>query len=252
MKINTILKIYGRQPVIEALRSEKRVNKVWLAKEAEGKIIARIERRCLKNNVSVVKVGKNDLQKIVGAVVHQNVAAEIEFNPFITNGTFKKIISKKNILILILDQIQDAHNMGAILRTAEITAVDLIIFPAKGSAELNATVAKTSAGALFHVPLFLTNDLAAVINILKEGGVNVYAAMGNAESNIYETDFSDSTAIIIGSEGKGVRKNIANLCDAGISIPQYGRINSLNASVSAAIILYEVVRQREFERTIKI
>ena len=246
------LKIYGRQPVVEALRSENKVRKVWLAKGASGKIIARIERLCMKKSIPVEKTAKNDLQKIVGPVVHQNVAAEVEFNPFVSDEAFNDLISDRDILVLILDQIQDAHNMGAILRTAEITATDVVILPEKGSAALNATVAKTSAGALFHVPLYSAPDLPAVIDRLKEHKINVYAAMGNTENNIYETDFSDSTAVIIGSEGKGVRKNIAALCDGKISIPQYGHINSLNASVSTAIILYEIVRQREFERTIKL
>jgi len=249
---NEILKIYGRQPVVEALLSNKKVNKVWLAKGTSGKIIGRIEKLCLKRDIPLKKTGKNDLQKIVGAVVHQNVAAEVEFDPFITDDAFNTLINEKDILVLILDQIQDAHNLGAILRTAEITATNVVILPEKGSAGLNATVAKTSAGALFHVPLYSAEDLTAVIEQIKEKNINVYAAMGNTENNIYETDFSDSTAIVIGSEGKGVRKNIANLCNTRISIPQYGSINSLNASVSTAVILYEIVRQREFERTIGI
>ncbi len=246
--INTILKIYGRQPVVEALVSGKKIHKVWVAKGATGKIIGRIERICLQKEITLEKTGKNDLQKIVGAVVHQNVAAEIEFNPFITAEEFNIILnSKSDLLILILDQIQDAHNIGAILRTAEITSTDVIIIPEKGSAEINATVAKTSVGALFHVPIFSTEDLLPVISNLQESNINVYAAVGTGENSIYETNFTGGSAIIIGSEGKGVRKNIAALCNANISIPQYGKINSLNASVSTAVILYEVIRQRKFK-----
>jgi len=240
------LKIYGRQPVIEAIVSGKIIRKVWIAKGATGKIIGRIERLCFQKEIPLLKTGKNDLQKIVGAVVHQNVAAEIEFNPFITKNEFNSILGdKSDLLIIILDQIQDSHNMGAILRTAEITATDVIIVPEKGSAVINATVAKTSVGALFHIPIFSTENLSSIISNLKERDIKVYAAVGNAKQNIYEADFTGSTAIIIGSEGKGVRKNIAGLCDTDISIPQFGKINSLNASVSTAIILYEVIRQRK-------
>ena len=241
-----ILKIYGRQPVIEALVSGTKIQKVWIAKGSTGKIINRIERICLQKDIPLKKTGKNDLQKIVGAVVHQNVAAEIEFNPYITTDKYNSILKREaDLLILILDQIQDSHNMGAILRTAEITATDVIIVPEKGSAEINATVAKTSVGALFHIPIYLAGDLLTVISELKERNIAVYAAVGNAEQNIYETKFSNDTAVIIGSEGKGVRKNLASLCDTNISIPQYGKINSLNASVSTAIILYEIIRQRK-------
>jgi 23S rRNA (guanosine2251-2'-O)-methyltransferase len=242
-----LLKIYGRQPVIEAILAGKNVSKVWLAKGATGKIIARIERQCLLKEIPLQKTGKNDLQKIVGAVVHQNVAAEMEFNPYISEDEFNSLVQEReNITVLILDQIQDSHNMGAILRTAEITATDVIVIPEKGSAGVNATIAKTSVGALFHVPIYSAPDLMGVINFLKGKEIMVYAAVGNTEINIYETDFSGGTAIIIGSEGKGVRKNIANLCDAKIAIPQFGRINSLNASVSTAVILYELVRQRKY------
>ncbi|MEJ2054216.1 MAG: RNA methyltransferase [Calditrichaceae bacterium] len=208
--IPVTLKIYGRQPVYEALRSMNVVLEVWLAKQIAGRSVKQIENSAAKKNIKIQYVEKDEIQKLAGAVVHQGVAAVVQLNNFINESKLDNYLEKlENPLVLILDQIQDPHNIGAILRTAEITGVDLIIIPSKGSAPINETVAKTSAGALFNV-------------------------------------FTIPVALITGSEDKGVRKNIQQLCDGLIQIPQLGKLNSLNASVSTAVILYEIVRQRHF------
>ena len=137
--------------------------------------------------------------------------------------------------------------MGAILRTAEVAGVTALLLPEKGSAPLNATVAKTSAGALFHLSICRTGNLPGMLNSLKENGLFVFAAETGGSQSIYETEFNQPAAIVIGSEGQGVRKNLLRLCDEKIYIPQFGKVNSLNASVSAAIVLFEIVRQRKQE-----
>ena len=239
--------VYGRQIVLEALRSACNVKNIWIAKNAAGKNIGQIKKLAELKGVPIQYVNQNDLQKIVGAVVHQGSAALVKFKPFINDDLFYQIIqSKSNPFILILDQIQDTHNLGAILRTAEITAVDIIVIPQKGSAQINATTAKTSAGALFNIKLYQAGDIPNLIESLRQTNIPTYAAASDAKKNIYEVDLKKSAAVIIGSEGRGVRKNLADLCDASISIPQYGKVNSLNASVSAAVILYEVIRQRHY------
>ncbi len=239
--------IYGRQPVYEALRSPHRVLQVFLADNASGKIIGRIRQLCQQQNIPLDTVPKNDLQKLVGPVVHQSVAALVEFQPFLSPGEWHYLIHEKpNPLILVADQIQDPHNLGAILRTSEITNVDCIILPQKGSAPLNATVAKTSTGALFYTRFYMAPSLEKLLLVLQENDFSVFATMPGAEKTIYDANFKEKTALIIGSEDKGVRKNLLHYCTEAVKIPQFGHVNSLNASVSAAIVLYEVIRQRHF------
>ena len=241
------IKIYGRQPVFEALRFRCDIQNIWIAKGSKDKPIRQIEEAAIKNNVKIYHVDKNDIQKIVGAVVHQSVAAEVNFNNFVDEDLLDSFLDEcKNPFILILDQIQDPHNLGAIIRTTEITNADLIVLPIKGTAPINATVAKTSAGALFGVKIFQTENLAHLIQQLQQRGIFVFATDVSARQSIFQVDFSNPTALVIGSEDKGVRKNIQVLCDELITIPQFGKLNSLNASVSTAVILYEVIRQRHF------
>ncbi len=239
--------VYGRQPVLEALRSEHPVHQVILAHEAKGKVIAQIERLSTNAGVPLIRKNKNDLQKFVGPVVHQGVIAEVEFQPYLNQAQFEHILqTSPQPFLLILDHIQDTHNLGAILRTAEIAGVNVIVVPQKGRAPLNATVAKTSAGALFYSHFFLAEHLEATLQSLTEQGIAVFATLPGASTLLYQANFKNGTAIVIGSEDRGVRKNLLKYCTQTIKIPQFGRVNSLNASVSAAIVLYEVVRQRNF------
>jgi 23S rRNA (guanosine2251-2'-O)-methyltransferase len=245
--IPVTLKIYGRQPVYEALRSMNVVLEVWLAKQIAGRSVKQIENSAAKKNIKIQYVEKDEIQKLAGAVVHQGVAAVVQLNNFINESKLDNYLEKlENPLVLILDQIQDPHNIGAILRTAEITGVDLIIIPSKGSAPINETVAKTSAGALFNVKIHQNSNLSNVINQLQKKGIFVLASAVSASQSIFKTNFKIPVALITGSEDKGVRKNIQQLCDGLIQIPQLGKLNSLNASVSTAVILYEIVRQRHF------
>jgi len=237
--------VFGRQPVLEALRSKYKVHALWLARDLEGKVVGQIEKLARLSNIPIKKVHKNDIQKITGPVVHQGIAAEMEdIRVDSKPGDF--VGKLENPFILILDQVQDPHNLGAILRTAEICGVDAVVLPEKGSAQLNATVAKTSAGALFHLNLFRVSDLALTIEELNGKGILTAALMPGAESSMYKINLKKPLAVIVGSEGPGVRKNIASLCAEKITIPQFGKIESLNASVATAVVLYEVVRQRKF------
>ena len=241
------LKIYGRQPVFEALRSQCDVLNIWLARGMTGKPIKQIEEAAAKRNVRIDRVDKNDIQKVAGAVVHQGVAASVKYNGFVDDISLDSFIANcKNPLILILDQIQDAHNLGAILRTTEITNTDLIVLPLKGSAPINATVAKTSVGALFSIKIHQAANVSQLLKQFQQKGIFVFATTVSARQSIFQVDFTNPTALVIGSEDKGVRKNIQKLCDEFITIPQFGKLNSLNASVSTAIMMYEVIRQRYF------
>lgn len=240
-----ILNIYGRNPVREALRSRFKVEEVWIADSADGRTISQIRNLSEKRAIPVRRMPKNDLQKMAGAVVHQGVTARvIDFAPLKANEFWEIVRGKINPAFVILDQIQDPQNMGAILRTAEVAGIDAVIVPQKGSAEINETIAKTSAGALFHIPIFYCRDLETLIADFHEHNLISMAAVSGGQKVIYEADMKNGLVLVIGSEGKGVRKNIARLCSEQITIPQYGNIDSLNASVAAAIIMYEMVRQR--------
>lgn len=241
------LYIYGRQPVLEALRSRHPVLGVYLAKNVSGKAIGSIRKICESRSITVKTIDKNALQKFVGPVVHQGVVAFVRFQPYLDEAQWQQLVStQESPLVLIADQIQDPHNLGAILRTAEITGVDCIVLPQKGSAPLNATVAKTSAGALFHTHFYLSPVLEETLLQLQESNFPIFATMPTAQQLMYQANFRDKTALVIGSEGKGVRKSLLRYCTHSIKIPQFGKVNSLNASVSAAIVLYEVIRQRKF------
>ena len=241
------LYIYGRQPVLEALRSSQEVVRVFLAENITGKTINTIRGLCQSQDITLQTVQKNELQKFVGAVVHQGVAALIRFQPFLREKQWLSLLTEEpNPVILIADQIQDAHNLGAILRTAEITNVNCIVLPQKGSAPLNATMAKTSAGALFYARFYLATVLEKTLLQLQENNFAVYATLPSANQSIYDANFKNKTAIIIGSENKGIRKSLLHYCTHSIKIPQFGKVSSLNASVSAAFVLYEIIRQRKF------
>jgi len=240
-----ILNIYGRNTVLEALRSRCLVEEVWIAESAEGRIISQIRSFAERKGACIKTVPKNQLQKMAGAVVHQGVTARIVDFTAMTDAQFRELLeTKTDPVILLLDQIQYPHNLGAIIRTAEVAGVDAVVIPFKSSAGINETIAKTSAGALFHVPVHFSEKLDTLIFNLNEHGLKTLAAVAGEQRLIYDVDMRSGIAIVIGSEGKGVRKNIATICRERMAIPQAGLIGSLNASVATGVILFELVRQR--------
>ncbi len=245
--VDDVLYIYGRQPVIEALRSDCDVQSLWLADDARGGSVGYIERLAGQRQVPLLRIAKNQLQQYVGAVVHQGVAARVKLRPYLDKEEFNALLRAGGPpLILILDQIQDPHNLGAIIRSAEISGVHCIVLPEKGSAGLNATVVKTSAGALFHIPFFTTPRLTDTLQQLQAQGVTIAALLPKAQQTIFETDLNVPLALLVGNEGSGVRKNLLSFCTLTMSIPQIGKVASLNASVSAAVVLFEIMRQKRF------
>ena len=248
LKNNDSFFVYGIQPVIELLKSNHSVENVIIAKETDAKVKNRIINLAKNRNLSVESISKQYVQRYTGPVLHQGVVAKLNAYQYINEKfLFTELLKSENVLILILDEIQDPHNVGAIIRTAEIAGATCIILPEKGSAPINSTVAKTSTGAVFHIPIHQTNDLYLLIEELKSNKIQIIAAEEGQQNNLFKSDIPSKIALIIGSEGKGVRKNLKKLADKNISIPQFGKVNSLNASVSAAVILYEIVRQRNFK-----
>jgi len=243
--LNESFFVYGIQPVIELLKSNHPVEQLIIARELDGKIKNKIQNLSKEKEAEINIVPKQQIQRFTGPVLHQGIAAELKFYQYIKEDfLLNKIFTEDNVLIVILDQIQDPHNLGAIIRTAEIAGANCIILPDKGSVHVNSTVTKTSAGAVFHIPIYRTPDLFFMIETIKTRNIEICAAVEGRQNNLFETVFSQRTGLIIGSEGTGVRTNLKKLADKTVSIPQFGKVNSLNASVSAAVIIYEIVRQR--------
>ena len=228
--------IFGRNPVKEALRSN-RVKTIYLANNFSfGEIISLIENK----KVPVITKTSQELDAMCNGV-HQGVAAFIkDYEYFSLDSVLERAKKQEKPLILILDGINDPHNLGAILRCADVFNVTGVIIPKHNQVPLNATVAKTSAGAINYVPVVLANNLNQVIERLKKEGFWVVASDGSGQTNYQDLKYDFNVALIIGSEGKGVSKLVVQNSDYVVKIPQYGHVNSLNASVATGILLAKI------------
>lgn len=235
--------IIGRNPVIEALKSETPLDTIYIS--GNGGSLGLIRRLAKEKGIVVKDVQEKKLTQLSDGASHQGVVATGSCAEYVTVEEILEVSEKKGTkpFIVICDEIEDPHNLGAIIRTAETAGVDGVIIPKRRSASLNATVAKTSAGAVSHIPVARVSNLSACIDTLKKNGVWIYGtdATGN---DCYSTDFTGSMALVIGSEGFGISRLIREKCDFMVRLPMYGKINSLNASVAGGIFMYEVIRQR--------
>jgi len=239
--------IAGKHPVMEALRSGREINKIWVAEQAQ-KSVAPILIEAKKAGLVVQIVDKRKLDQMVEGTNHQGIVAQaaayryFEVDELLANAQK----SGEMPFLILLDEIEDPHNLGSILRTAECTGVHGVIIPKRRSAALTATVTKTSAGAVEYVPVARVTNLAQTIDRLKEAGVWVAGADVAASQEVYgrSTKFDMPLAIVIGNESKGIGRLIREKCDFLIKLPMHGQLNSLNASVAAGVLMYEVVRQR--------
>ena len=239
--------IYGIRSVKEAIESEKSLNRVYIQRGLKGASAFDLIKILNKKEIEISYVPIEKLNRFT-VKNHQGVVATIAPIKFLTIDQLSKIVEKKkdSCQILILDQISDVRNFGAIVRTAECSGVDCIIIQSSGSAPVNGDTIKTSSGAVFNVPICKVSHIKDAIFLLKQLNIKIYGATEKAEKNIYQVDFKSSQAIIMGSEGKGLSKSIVALCDELIKIPLLGKIESLNVSVACGTILYEIVRQKGF------
>lgn len=235
--------ICGRNPVLEALKSESSLDTIYI--NGEGGILGKIRLMAKQNGIVVKEVSSQKLSQMTDGASHQGVAATISCAEYVTVEDILEISEKKgtNPFIIICDEIEDPHNLGAIIRTAEAAGADGVIIPKRRSASLNSTVHKTSAGAASWVPVARVSNLAAAIDKLKESGVWIYGTDASGE-NYDGVDLKGSIALVIGSEGFGMGRLIKEKCDFLLKLPMNGKITSLNASVAAGIFMYEAVRQR--------
>ena len=231
--------------MIEAIKSgDKTIDKIFIQIGLTGRLINELEALIRKNKLKSSYVPTQKLNRL-SKKNHQGVIARISPIKFYEiNQIIEKIEDKKDALILILDQINDVRNFGAIIRTAEVSGVDAIIIQNQSSAPINADTVKTSAGGVFNVPICKVSHIKDAIYHLKSSKIMVIAASEKAEKNIYDLSLKKSLAIIMGSEQRGISPSVLKLSDEMVKLPMFGKIESLNVSVASGIFLYEVIRQR--------
>ncbi len=239
--------VEGRNSVIELLKSGKDINKLFVQKGEKHGSIIEIINLAKKNKVVFTEIEKAKLDKMATTNNHQGVIAIVPPYQYCEVEDIIELAKqrKEKPFILILDGIEDEHNLGSIIRTAECTGVHGIIIPKRRSALVNATTNKTSAGAVQYMKIARVNNLTETIKYLKENDIWIYGTDMEGTAFYNEQDYNSGVAIVIGSEGFGISRLVKENCDFLIKIPMQGKINSLNASVSAGIVMYEVLNQRK-------
>lgn len=212
--------IYGRQPVAEAERGRRRVHRVWRAPETAAE----------------------ELERLCGSPDHQGVVAEVDAYPY---ADPTQLLRVENALIVALDQVQDPRNLGAACRSAEAAGAAGLVIPERRSAEVTAVACKASAGAVEHLPVVRVRNLADWLAAAKDAGFWIWGADADAAQRPWQADLAGPTVLVLGGEGKGIRPRVAGACDGLVSLPQRGRVASLNVSAAAAALLFEAVRQRD-------
>lgn len=239
--------IYGRHPVREQLSARaSEVRRIMIAEGTKHPSINELLEEARRAKVSVDYLPRKKIEALVGRVAHQGVIAEVA--PFQYVDVEDVIAMVKNSerpgLVMVLDQIQDPHNLGAILRSAYALGAHAVMIVKDRATEVTGTVAKASAGAATKIPVARVTNLRGALEKLKSAGIWIYGTAVDAKREIADFDFTGSVALVVGNEGKGLRRLVAETCDELMSIPMRGKLGSLNASVSAGIVLYEVARQR--------
>lgn len=240
--------VHGIHAVFNVLEaSPGRVRRVWIAKgrrhsDAMGKVIDQAR----TVGVRVESVEHAALDRVTAAGAHQGVAAQCDAVTIASEADLEhRWTELEQPLVLVLEGIQDPRNLGACLRTAEATGVDAVFLPKRNTAPLNATVSKAASGALDHLFLVSVTNIARRLQWLQEQGVWIVGGDDSASSSIFEIDLSGPVAVVVGEEGKGLKRLTKECCDYLVSIPMAGNISSLNVSVAAALMLFEVVRSRQ-------
>ena len=237
--------IFGIRAIIEAIKSGKQIDKLMIRSGLQGELIQELMTLVKEMQISFQYVPNERINRVT-MKNHQGVLAfisPIEFQN-IENILPALFEAGKNPLFIILDKVTDVRNFGAITRTAECAAVDAIIIPEKGSAQISGDAVKTSAGALLKMPVCRVKNLLQTVKFLQESGIQIVAATEEATDLYYKTDFSIPTAILMGAEDKGVDMEYLRIANQMIKIPILGEIESLNVSVAASILMYEAVKQR--------
>ncbi len=237
--------IFGIRPVIEAIEAGKEIDKILIKKDIAGELVGELfdlikERKIYSQRVPVEKINRITMKN------HQGVVAQLSAVTYHSLDNIVPQLYEDGVLpfIVVLDGITDVRNFGAIARTCECAGVDAIVIPERNSVSVNADAIKTSAGALHHIPVCREKNLHVAVKMLKENGYHVVGASEKGSVNYTKIDYTVPVALVMGSEDVGISPDILRMCDSLVSIPEFGNISSLNVSVAAGIMMYEVVRQR--------
>lgn len=237
--------ICGRNPVLEAVRSGREIDRLLVAHGVSGGSVTAIIAKCNQRGILIKEVSPQKLDYYCGGANHQGVAVMFASQEYSTPEEILAVAKERGEqpFIIVCDEIEDPHNLGAIIRTAEACGVHGIIIPKRRSASLNATVAKSASGALEYMKVARVTNIPNTIDFLKSQGVWVFGADMDGE-DYASVDFDMPCALVIGNEGKGIGTLTAKKCDRIVSLPMCGKINSLNASVAAGVLMYEALRKR--------
>lgn len=238
--------IEGRNAVIEALRANVVIDKIFILRGESDAALGHIASTARERGVVVVDADRRKLDNMSRTHAHQGVIALAAVREYVSVDDILAIAAHKGEkpLLVVCDELSDPHNLGAVIRTADAAGAHGVIIPKRRSAGLTAIVAKTSAGAVAHVPVARVANIPALLDELKEQGLWVFGTAAEGTTALYSADLKGAAAIVIGSEGAGMGRLVKEKCDFTVSIPMFGKINSLNVSAAAAVLLYEAVRQR--------
>lgn len=236
--------IFGIRPVAEAIEAGKQIERIYMRKGADGQHINDLKDLCYRHRLHIQEVPVEKLNRLTRGN-HQGVVAQIAAIEYVSvEDIFERVPDDETPLIVIFDGITDVRNFGAIARSAECAGAHGLIVPLKNSAPVNADAIRSSAGALTSIPVCRVGSIRNTIKMLQNEGYSVVAATEKSRKLLYDTDFTRPTAIVLGNEERGVSKEVLKLCDEQLAIPMIGHIESLNVSAAAAVMLFEVVRQR--------
>lgn len=240
------MKVEGRNPVLELFDSNLKIDKIYMQKGSEDKNLSAIIRRAKGNNITVKRIPWSRLKDLVETGNSQGVVAFTEDLNFYSPNDLLQLAKEKDEspFMVILDQIQDPHNLGAIIRTSFAAGVHGVIFPDRRACGITPAVIKSSAGAALHLPLARVTNINYTLEQLKDQGMWIAAADTEGSQVYYDCDLKGSLGIVVGSEGSGLRRLVRENCDFLLKIPMEGEMGSLNASVAAGIIIFEALRQR--------
>ena len=236
--------IFGIRPVVEAIEAGREIEKLYIRKGAEGQLMTELRDLCLRHRVHVQEVPVEKLNRLVRGN-HQGVVAEIAAIPYEQlDDILERVPDDETPLVVVFDGVTDVRNFGAIARSAECAGAHGLIAPLKNSAPVNAEAIRASAGALTTIPVCRVGSIRNTIKTLQAEGFQVVAATEKSRKLLYDADLRRPTALVMGAEETGISKEVLKLCDERLAIPLIGRIESLNVSAAAAVMLFEVVRQR--------
>lgn len=238
--------IEGRNAVIEALRVGRSIDKIFIAKGETDKTLGHIASKAREAGIVVVDADRRKLDSMSVTHSHQGVIALVGVNEYCSVEDILAVAEKKGEapFVIVCDEVSDPRNLGAIIRSAECAGAHGVIIPKRRSAGLTAIVGKASAGAAEHMAIARVPNIPAVLKELKDKGLWVYGAAAGGSNGLWDTDFTSAMVLVIGSEGDGIGRLVRENCDFIVNIPMVGKINSLNASAAASVIMYEVLRQR--------